>query len=373
MLKTTVAGAVARAIALRLMSSAKEAVVGDEIERVLTAALDQAALNVALDLAPRTPAADSEGLAEALREQIHTADIAVSLDGTTPVEQLLHAALMQAFAPWRTEPVYEAVTTANHFNVDSETVVASLVSYALAAVRAASVSDAASLATEIRHDEVLASLRRELRAVEPARRSRQAVDLWLEHFALDDARCGFVAYTYDPAKPLWPAEDTGAVMYKPDGSVVQFGRRWTSEEDRAAHERWLVETHNHRAFTGSSDCIVLEAGDDDLPVFYLVVANRGTDQSILTHVGVDVRFVEPLLGIPETQVLESLVTYEISVPGALGRHLRPAIPALRVPPNDAAAFHVRLAFPQGYAIQAQVVLTFGGQAELTSPPVYLAF
>jgi hypothetical protein len=383
-IETTVVGLVVRFLAARATTSVRAAIAGGEVERALVSALDVGAMRAAEELAVHKPSLAADELAAAFQEQIRTAEVRTAPEREDAgIGELLHAALVEAFAPWRSEPMYEAVTTEAHFGIDVTTAVESLVAHTLRRLRSAASGNLDGLASEIRHDELLMSIRAALRndhSREPIRPELSGATVRLAHFALDTDRCAFVAHTYDPSKPLWPSDDTGAVTYHPGGDITQYGRRWRSRTELDQYAAGLRATHNHRAFSGPTDAVVLEPEEspDDasdrsaLPVFYVVVANHSHTQAILERVGVQVAYSEPLLGIPESRALRSLVTYEVPVPPVPGRHMRPAIPAIRVAPEDAAAFHIRLGFPQSFATLARVVLDFEDQ-EVRSPPISLAF
>jgi hypothetical protein len=167
----------------------------------------------------------------------------------------------------------------------------------------------------------------------------------LQSFSINTAKCNYKEHVFDPSKPFWPEEDSGAVVFSKGEIVEKHGRQFSSNEELRDYEVMLEGTRNHRSFSRDSVHKILferiSVGDDEesnYPNFYLSVSNSTGEHVILNAVEAVVRDVKPLMSAGQSHSLPSLTTYQLRVPPHSGNTRTPLIPNLRIVANDAAAF-----------------------------------
>jgi hypothetical protein len=75
----------------------------------------------------------------------------------------------------------------------------------------------------------------------------------LEFFSIDDKKCDYKQYNFDPSKPLWPEdEDAIGVVYHPDGKVDMYGKVFSSYKEAEEYGNRIKQNRNHYSFSKNS-------------------------------------------------------------------------------------------------------------------------
>ncbi len=171
--------------------------------------------------------------------------------------------------------------------------------------------------------------------------------LRVDSLVADSALCPYDTFVFDPERPRWPTIGGNTITYNPDGTVEEYGQIFPSSKEAKEYEKALARAHNHRSFRATAvHRVALERvgrkAKYNVPVLYVAVSNRSSEQLILTELQAHVISATPLASMGESEVLDALVSYELPVSPAPGVYSVHTVPALKVAENDATAFRVVL-------------------------------
>jgi len=180
-------------------------------------------------------------------------------------------------------------------------------------------------------------------------RRKHSTSVTLESFIINFSECDYKEYLFDPSKPFWPEEDTGAVVYQGGNLVKKYGKSFSSHEEAEEYCSLLERTRNHRSFSKrSSHKMFFERlrspnpSTPNYPDFYVSISNNTANHIVLRSLEAVVLNVMPLASIGESHSLVSLGRYRMELKPQVGSTTISMIPNIKIESGDAAAFDLVL-------------------------------
>lgn len=171
----------------------------------------------------------------------------------------------------------------------------------------------------------------------------------LETFTIDQDRCKYSMYRYDPSKPFWPPQERNETALMMKGKIDVYGKVFNSLTEVDAYRAKLLNTHNHPTFDADALHTIFfdrlkaqQPADPNYPVFYVVISNNTHQQIVIKTLQAIVERVNDIRAAGSSHTLPPVEMYTMQLPPEPGVSAMAIVPAIKIAADDSAAFSLRL-------------------------------